>query len=239
MMNPRVETFGGLTCRVQGGRDGRGGGDGGVVVLLHGFGAPGADLVPLGSAMRAPAGTRFVFPEAPLALPWGYDSRAWWMIDIEKLERALQEGRPRDMADEVPPGLPPARESMLALLEDVRAELGAPASRVVLGGFSQGSMLALDVALRMPSPPAGLVLWSTTLLTEREWTPLLPGRAGLPVFMSHGTQDPLLPFFAAEELKDLLVAAGWRVTWRPFRGPHAIPEEAIEGAGDLVREALG
>jgi len=81
----KVEQLGGLKVRLTGGTDGRGGGAGPVVVLLHGWGAPGDDLVPLGSEIDAPPGARFVFPEAPLPLQMGIgDSRAWWMLDIER-----------------------------------------------------------------------------------------------------------------------------------------------------------
>ncbi|MEO1335555.1 MAG: hypothetical protein AAFV29_07910, partial [Myxococcota bacterium] len=61
--------MGSLTVRIVGGTDGQGGGDGPMVVLMHGFGAPGTDLVGLAQVMKAPTGTRFVFPEAPLRLP--------------------------------------------------------------------------------------------------------------------------------------------------------------------------
>ena len=79
----RMDTLGGLTVRLTGGTDGKGGGNGPLVVLLHGFGAPGDDLVPLSEYLDAPTGTRFLFPEAPISIPMGFgDSRAWWMIDM-------------------------------------------------------------------------------------------------------------------------------------------------------------
>jgi phospholipase/carboxylesterase len=85
---------------------------------------------------------------------------------------------------------------------------------------------------------AGLVLWSTTLLSETSWTPLLPRLSDVPVLMSHGTLDPLLPFSASERLRALLSSAGARVTWVPFRGQHEIPMDAIEGANAVIAEAL-
>ena len=231
-------TLGGLRCRVTGGTDGAGAGNGPVVVLLHGFGAPGGDLVPLGQALPVPEGTRFIFPEAPLELPWGYDSRAWWLIDMEKLERAMRTGAARDLAGDVPPGLLSAREHVASLLLEIEGALAAPAERVIIGGFSQGAMLACDVALRSARPPAGLVLMSSTILAEDEWLPLLPARAGLPVFMSHGTSDPLLPFAAAERLRGLLQDAGARVTWVPFRGAHEIPAAVLAALGRFLMDTL-
>ncbi len=236
---PREETIGGLRCHVAGGTDGRGGGDGPVVVLMHGFGAPGGDLIPLAGALGAPAGTRFVFPEAPLELPWGFDSRAWWMIDLERLERALRSGQARELGDEVPEGLPAAREKVMDLLAELPSRLDADPSRLVLGGFSQGSMLALDVALRMEAAPAGVILWSTTLLCASEWQGLMPGRAGLAAFQSHGRQDPLLPFAVAERLHGMLAQAGWQARFAGFSGAHEIPPVAVEGATRLLLDAFG
>ncbi|HWN70362.1 MAG TPA: hypothetical protein VNM90_22130, partial [Haliangium sp.] len=141
----RLERFGDLDVRIIGGTDGRGGGNGPVVVLLHGFGAPGSDLVPLGQAMAAPEGTRFVFPAAPLVLPAFFgESRAWWMIDMARLERVVALGQQPSFAREVPQGLGDARAKLLTMIHVMRARLDATASPLALGGFSQGAMLACD-----------------------------------------------------------------------------------------------
>lgn len=235
----RVERLGGLQARLTGGTDGQGGGDGPVVVLLHGFGAPGDDLVPLWQALDAPRGTRFVFPEGPLALSMGFgQSRAWWMLDLDKLNRDLAAGRPRDASREVPKGLVEARERVVALLDDVTRRLGADPKRTVLGGFSQGAMLSCDVALRTTRPFAGLVLLSGTLLAQDEWVPLMPKRKGLRVLQSHGSKDPLLPFFLAEQLRDHLRQAGLPVEWVGFRGGHEIPDAVLTKLGPFLRELL-
>src|SRR5204862_4876871 len=139
-----------------------------TVVLLHGFGAPGDDLVSLAEAIDAPV--RFVFSEAPLELGGLYgDSRAWWLLDLARLEDELRRGVPRDRRTEIPDGLPQAREQVLRFLDQVESRLEA--KRLVLGGFSQGAMVALDVALHRESTPAGLILMSGTLLAESEWAP--------------------------------------------------------------------
>ncbi len=235
----RLERLGGLLVRITGGTDGKGGGKGPVVVLLHGFGAPGDDLVPLGPALDAPTGTRFVFPEGPLSLSMGFgESRAWWMIDLEKLNRDRAAGRPRDASRDVPHGLAEARERVLALLDDVTRRLSADPKKTVLGGFSQGAMLSCDVALRTDRPFAGLVLLSGTLLARHEWVPLMPKRKGLRVLQSHGSADPLLPFFLAEQLRDHLTRAGLSVEWVGFRGAHEIPEAVLAKLGPFLRETL-
>lgn len=202
-----------------------------TVVLLHGFGAPGDDLVSLAEVIDAPV--RFVFPEAPLELGGLYgDSRAWWMLDLARLEDELRRGIPRDRRDEVPDGLPAARTQLLRVLEQVESRL--PSERLVLGGFSQGAMLSLDVALHRETPPAGLILMSGTLLASSVWEPRLPKLAGVPVLQSHGRADGLLPFSIAEVLRDKLVAAGARVEWHDFVGGHEIPMAVLAAAGRFV-----
>ena len=230
----RQETIGGLTVRITGGTDGRGGGTGPLVVLLHGFGAPGDDLVPLWSYLDAPKGTRFVFPAGPLALSMGFgESRAWWMLDLDRITKDREAGRPRDLSQDVPKGLAEAREKILALLHDLDRRLGADPKKTVLGGFSQGAMLSCDVALRGARPLAGLVL-----LAQRDWEPLMPKRKGLKVLQSHGMQDPLLPFGQAERLRDLLTGAGMVVDWIGFRGGHEIPEAVLHRLGTFLRTVL-
>ena len=235
----RLERLGGLQVRITGGTDGKGGGNGPVVVLLHGFGAPGDDLVSLGPALDAPIGTRFVFPEGPLSLSMGFgESRAWWMIDLEKLNRDLATGRPRDASRETPKGLAEARGMVVALLDELPRRLNADPKKIVLGGFSQGAMLSCDIALRTDRPFAGLVLLSGTLLSRNEWVPLMPKRKGLRVLQSHGNADPLLPFFLAEQLRDYLTQAGLSVEWIGFRGKHEIPEAVLAKLGTFLRETL-
>ncbi len=235
----RMEKFGGLSCRFTGGSEGRGGGQGPVVILLHGFGAPGDDLVPLVHAIEAPAGTRFVFPEAPLSLNLGFgDSRAWWMLDIERRNREIAAGRARDLSREVPNGLAEARTRVLALLDEVERRLNAPPRKTVLGGFSQGAMLSCDAVLHTDRSLAGLVLLSGSLVAQDEWRPLMPRKRGLPVLQSHGSMDPILPVFMAEQLRDLLTQAGLSVQWVGFRGAHEIPPSVLDKLGVFLRQVL-
>jgi phospholipase/carboxylesterase len=204
------------------------------VILLHGFGAPGDDLVSLARAIDAKPGTRFVFPEAPVDLGGG--GRAWWNLDIMRIQMSMMAGKSRDTR-EVPEGLDLARDAVTALVRDVGEELGAPAAGqgIVLGGFSQGAMLTLDVALRSGIALAGLVLMSGTIVAEDEWLPLFSKRAGTPVLQSHGNADPLLSFALAERLRDELKKAGVPVTWVPFRGGHGIGPEVLTALGAFLR----
>jgi phospholipase/carboxylesterase len=164
------------------------------------------------------------------------DSRGWWMLDLEQRQRELAAGRARDLSRKVPEGLAEARAKVVALLDDLERRLAA--KQIVLGGFSQGAMLACDVALRTGRPLAGLVMLSGTLLAADEWTPLMPKRKGLRVFQSHGSMDQLLPSFMAEQLRDLLVQAGLSVEWVGFRGGHEIPSVVLDRLGAFLRAVL-
>ena len=144
----REEQVGGLRIRATGGTDGKGGGRGPLVVLLHGFGAPGDDLVSLADALNVPAGTRFVFPEGPLSLSFGPgNARAWWILDMARIAADQAAGRPRDLSQDIPKGLAPARETLLAFLKEIERVFNADPRKTILGGFSQGAMLSCDVML--------------------------------------------------------------------------------------------
>jgi phospholipase/carboxylesterase len=212
------------------------------VVLCHGFGASGTDLVPLAQELlaRSPGmgdNVRFIFPAAPLALEgFGGEARAWWPIDFEAAVAARASG-PQGraaMRARVPEGLVQARRQLAACVEAVGQTSGLPMSRVVLGGFSQGAMVTTDLALRQDEAPAALVILSGTLIAETEWRARAGRRKGLAVLQSHGRQDPILPFQDAVALHELLEQAGLAVDFLPFDGPHTIPEEAVERLGTLL-----
>jgi len=235
----REEQLGGLRTRITGGTDGKGGGHGPVVILLHGFGAPGNDLVPLADVMQVPAGTRFVFPEGPLSLSFGpRDARAWWLIDMSRIEQDRAAGRTRDLSNEIPKGLAPARANMLAFLKEVEQKLGTDPRTTILGGFSQGAMLSCDLMLRTTQAYAGLILLSGTLFAKQEWVPLLQKRKPVPVFQSHGRQDEILPYVGAEGLRDTLTHAGLSVEWYSFRGGHEIPRTVLQRLGPFITKSV-
>lgn len=212
-----------------------------VVILCHGFGAPGDDLVPLGQWMGdqyPELGKRvhFVFPEAPLSLaqmgmPGG---RAWWMIDTEALQRSIESGDPRDLSQDLPEGMPEASEMVSELVKQLMETHQISEDRVVLGGFSQGSMVTTDVALRMENAPGALIVMSGTLVCEPVWSELSQKREMLKILQSHGRQDPILPFEAARALRSLFLQAGFEHQFLPFDGVHSIPEEVLRASADLI-----
>jgi phospholipase/carboxylesterase len=104
----------------------------------------------------------------------------------------------------------------------------------VLGGFSQGAMIATDLALRLEEPPAALVVLSGAPVGEAEWEKRAPARAGLRVLQTHGRQDPVLPFAFGEAVRDLLHTAGLEVEFLPFDGGHGVPPEALAALATLL-----
>ena len=190
-----------------------------LVVLLHGFMGRAADLEPFARSLGV--GGQFVFPEGRVDLTeHGLRGRAWWPVDGDTRTEALSRG-PRDLSEFAPQELDEARTELDQFLI---GSSSSGQSALVLGGFSQGAMLACDWAVKTPHRPLrGLVLFSGARISASTWRPLYDGRRGLRVFISHGRQDADLSFHAAESFQAELAAAGWEVTWCPFDGGHEIP----------------
>jgi len=229
---PLAGTWGGLRARTVGKRQA----PKQLVVLLHGWGAPGTDLVPLAEELGGDD-RLYVFPEGPLVAPGG--GRAWWPIDIQRLQSDRARGLDRDLREEWAPEMEESRKKVAALTREVTALVGLPFSAVVWGGFSQGAMLATDLTLSGPERPAGLAILSGSIVKEKAWEASLGALPpGLPVFMSHGRVDPVLPFQAADELQARLRAARCEVTWLPFAGGHEIPWPVLEGLRSFLDARL-
>lgn len=216
------------------------------VVLCHGVNAPGDDLVPLGAEIlernsKLAASVQFCFPaglidSAAYGMPGG---RAWWEIDWGMFEKMMLTGDYSPLRKAAPPGLKAAREALQSMLDVLRAQTGLATNRMVLGGFSQGAMLATDLALHLSENVGALCLFSGTLINETQWRSLAGARKGMPVFQSHGRQDPLLPISNAEALRDLLIQAGLAVEFLPFNGQHGIPAEACTRLSNLLGKLSG
>lgn len=207
-----------------------------VVLLMHGFSMSADDLAPFGASMGLPG--IFLFPDGPLDVGPGGPrrQRAWWRIDTAARDVAIAAGIDRDLSDEVPPGLPAARERLLRLLDESEARW--PGRPLFLGGFSQGAILALDMVVRTGRLPAGLILLSAARVDAAASAPLLrSGRLrGLPVFQSHGRADRELSFRVAESLAGELESSGAVVTWRPFDGGHEIPLPVLRDLKKFIRK---
>lgn len=207
-----------------------------TVVLLHGYGAPGTDLVGLAAQIPAQGATRFVFPQAPQTIEGmsGPDAgRAWWHIDMMALQVARMTGQDDQLAAQVPDGLTEAREALSGAMLALEAN-GVSPERTILGGFSQGAMLSCDWSLRSEKSLAGLVQLSGTVICESEWNSLLLKRAGLRVFQSHSPDDQVLPFRLAERLQGMMKSAGLRHEFVSFRGGHGIGPEVVHGLSAFI-----
>lgn len=224
---PEQRLLGGLETLVVPGAPG-----GLVVAMLHGFGADAYDLLPLADAVPAPEGTTWLFPHAPHEVEIGphVTGRAWFPIDLMALQLALMSGRTRDLARDEPAALGTSRQMVAAML----GEFGAPLGRTVLAGFSQGAMTATSLAMHADEAPAGLGILSGTLIEAAQWQRLAPRRQGLRYMQSHGRQDPMLGFGAAEALHQLLDGAGWQGQFVAFAGGHEIPPPALRALSQLL-----
>lgn len=210
--------------------------EGPTVVIFHGFGADMTDLAPMAGALQGPKGTNWVFPNGHLSVPLGghFEGRAWFPISISELEKSMAGGQPLDWSALVPPGLKKARDFALEMIE----KLKVPKNQLLLGGFSQGGMLATEVTLHLDERPAGLAILSGTLINAPEWSQLAKKHSGFSFFQSHGKRDGVLQHAMAVRLEKLLLESGWVGRLQSFEGAHEIPPEVIIDLGSYIRRQL-
>ncbi len=190
------------------------------VVFLHGYGANMQDLFPLWEYWHLDK-FNWYFPNGVLDLNMGYYSgRAWFSIDMARLEKALQEGKHRDMASHEPPEF----QSTLGKLESLISELAKKHETLVVGGFSQGAMCAFHLAMNDRLKIDGLVLLSGNLVADAK----VPKKARpIPFYQSHGTRDPILHIDGARAMEDKLRALNFQGKLHSFNGGHEIPSGVI------------
>lgn len=203
-----------------------------TVVLFHGYGADMNDLAPLAGVIQGPKNCNWYFPNGPQSVDLGGHStgRAWFPIRVAD----MQVGVPLDLSEQIPPGLKKARELARQFID----KLGVSPSKLVIGGFSQGAMLATDLMLHMDEPPAGLALLSGTLISKNEWAELAAQRPGFRFFQAHGARDQVLSFAHSQGLEKLFKTAGWQGQLFRFEGGHEIPSEVLIQLGSYLRKVL-
>ena len=201
-----------------------------AVMLLHGLDMDPARLAPIVRSLKLPA--LVALPRGPIARAGG--GRSWWPVDDAAREARMRDG-PADLHDSHPHGREPARELVHATAHALRER--APGVPLVLVGFSQGAMLALDAVLQAPPLAVdALALWSGSRLAFAEWAPALQRLRGVRVDLVHGRADANLGIAAGRSLHDALEAVGAHVRWLPFDGGHEIPPQAWLALRRLVRE---
>jgi phospholipase/carboxylesterase len=191
------------------------------IIWMHGLGADGHDFEPLVPELLeagAPS-LRFVFPHAPVrpvTINNGYQMRAWY--DIIGIDKRSAE----DFAG--------IKASADAIADLIKAEnkRGVATERIAIAGFSQGGAMALHIATRYPEKFAGVIALSCYLPLARELaTARSPANQSTPIFMAHGSQDPVVPYSLGEDSRQVLAAAGYSVEWHAYPMPHGLCEPEV------------
>jgi phospholipase/carboxylesterase len=196
-----------------------------TVVLLHGYCSSESDWMPFLKTIQLPPDTRFVFPRGPESArrsDGGPDGRAWWHLDLsENMHKGVLGA---DLSAKNPVGIEVAAQAVQGLFKRRGNRTGQP---FILGGFSQGAMVAAQVAFLSDEPLQALVLLSGTIVDETSWNANYARRKGMHVFVSHGRKDPILSFETADRMRNQMIDAGILVTWFPFDGGHETTSEVI------------
>jgi phospholipase/carboxylesterase len=191
------------------------------VIWLHGLGADGNDFAPIVPELvsRQWPALRFVFPHAPVrpvTINGGMRMRAWYDIKGARIE---------DKQDEV--GIRESIGELDALLAR-EGERGIAPERVLIAGFSQGGAIALAGGVRQAHRLAGVVALSTYLpLQERTATERSAANASVPIFMAHGSVDPVVPQALGSASRDALSALGYDIAWHSYPMAHQVCAQEI------------
>jgi phospholipase/carboxylesterase len=202
------------------------------IIWMHGLGADGHDFEPLVPELLddgMPA-LRFVFPHAPVrpvTINNGYQMRAWY--DIIGIDRRSTE----DFK-----GIGQSADAIGGLIHREHAR-GVSSERIALAGFSQGGAMALHLATRHPDKFAGVIALSCYLPLSRDLDKVRNSpNLSTPIFMAHGTQDPVVPFALGAESRTLLERAGYSVEWHEYPMPHALCEPEVADLRAFLRKLV-
>ena len=207
-----------------------------VVVILHGFGATNNDCRDIPRAMEnlLPRGkkVRYYLPQARTG-PQG--ATQWWTINVMEWAMAMQQrmaGQDKAIGQLIrkePPGLAECRVEMMHFLAEVCADSGVPHSKLMLAGFSQGAMTALDLALHLPAEKtvAGVTVISGGTIVVDQWAEAVKKHPGLKVLITHGQSDMVLPCVASSWLEVLLKKGGAKVQYELHPGGHDLGGPSI------------
>ncbi len=202
------------------------------VIWLHGLGADAHDFEPivpeLGDDLRSRV--RFVFPFAPhrpVTINAGMVMRAWYDISDADVARRGDEKGVRESGE------------ILSAMVDAEIERGVSPERVVLAGFSQGGAIALHTGLRYPRRLAGILALSAYLpLHEPTRSEASEANRNVPIFMAHGSQDPVIPLSISERSREFLTGLGYVVECHTYPMPHAVCAEEVRDIRDWLCRVL-
>ena len=215
------------------------------VVVFHGYGADAFDLFPLNEMVPSQFPLNWIFPQGPLEVPIGpgWTGRAWWNINIEQIQKDAALGNERDLSLESSPQAVSSRDKVLAAIETLKV----PWNQIILGGFSQGGMLAVDTYLHAPQNPMGLFVWSSALVNKTEWKERtkseefqnrLKEYPQPTYFQSHGVNDTVLSLKNGQRLESFLQSIGMKGKMITFSGGHEIPPQVINGTTEYIKGFL-
>lgn len=203
-----------------------------AVVWLHGLGDSGHGFAPIVPELRLPvaAGIRFIFPHAPempVTVNGGMRMRAWYDIKTMDLTNRADEDGVRQSA-----------AAVTALLDKLIAD-GIPSERIVLAGFSQGGVITLHLLPRLTYKLAGFIALSTYMAcSDKLRAEMLSHNKTTPVFIGHGTQDPVVPLAAGQQAYQTFKAAGFNVSWQDYRMPHSVCAQEIDEISRFLQSRL-
>jgi phospholipase/carboxylesterase len=196
------------------------------VIWLHGLGADGHDFEPIVPelGLDSDLNIRFLFPHAPMipvTINQGFVMRAWY--DIAEADIAARQ-------DET--GIRASQALLIEMIEHQIAQ-GIDSTRIVLAGFSQGGVIALQTGLRFDKPLAGIMALSTYLpLAETLTDEKSEANAGLPIFLAHGSADPVIPVDLAYRTRGHLEKQGYQPKWIEYDGmQHSVCAQEIDDMG--------
>ena len=203
-----------------------------TVIWMHGLGADGHDFEPLVPELldEGMPAIRFVFPHAPVrpvTINNGYAMRAWYdLIGIDR--RSAEDFR----------GISESADAISGLIHREHAR-GIDSDHILVAGFSQGGAMALHLATRHPDTFAGVIALSTYLPLAQDFAKLRNGaNLRTPVYMAHGTQDPVVPFALADESRQLLAGAGYNLEWHAYPMPHSLCPQEVADLRAWLRRTL-
>lgn len=200
-----------------------------ILVLFHGYGANSLDLAGLRSELFSDPLPEMFCPEGPLEVPIGPHmvGRAWLPIEPERFQRM-----PIHVSKEpLPQGFKAMAKQANEFLSLISKEGTRP---YILGGFSQGAMMSLELAVSATYPPEKVLLFSTGGINWQSVKERIGRLKEIPVWQSHGTQDAVLAYEDAVLVSNSLASACSHFEFFPFQGGHEIPRAALRAAKNFL-----